>query len=246
MKLYDLTETEYTSIMQKDVSLAKIAENQIQKKLLDIFIHLQQEAVLLTPRYQYAYFLLDDLEKIEEKEINDTPYTLQDIGDFCFTLASSLEKKILASDQHAGFFMSLLVNNHHNKTKTDEEYILPFPTLKLNRLCYKLAGANVRIVGDSGNMTGEAMESGKIIITGNSENFTCAHMNKGSVQILGNCKDFTGMSLSGGKLQIQGNCGIETGKYMKGGTIKVNGTIETISESKEGGNIYLRNKKIST
>ncbi len=32
MKLYDLTEKEYSSIMQKYISLAKIAENQIQKR----------------------------------------------------------------------------------------------------------------------------------------------------------------------------------------------------------------------
>ncbi len=190
-------------------------------------------------------------------------YTQEDITAVSFELSRRADEKW----DGCGIFLSVLIQNHYKKKKTETPYVLlqnPFEpiterTSSFSRIGFQNNGPTIHIYGNCKNYVGEEMLSGTIVIFGNT-NATCGYrlqggtihiegsagihlgvlMEKGSIIVKENAADFVGGKMSGGKILIEKNAERYIGKEMSGGTIHIKGDAEKyIGREMTGGEIII-------
>ncbi len=188
-----------------------------------------------------------------QKILKKISYTKEDITAFSLYL-SYLENEIDLS--FAGIFLSVLINEHYEKTEEQNENkkkntFLPYKILtshletEIDNIGFRNNGAQIEITGSVGSGLGAYMQAGEIIVYGNCNSSAGFCMRGGTINIKGRAGDAFGNSLQGGTLFAE-ETGILCGENMQSGIIHV---AEKYSFGKHGmllaagGEIYFNNEK---
>ncbi len=193
--------------------------------------------------------------------ISSEKFTKEIIESLLFA-ANNGDKKVKST---FGIFLSSLVNIHYEQTKNEEEYLLFTENISesLERMGYKMNGAQICIIGNAGTYLCQYMQSGKCIVSGNTDSLAGGYMSGGSLLLEGNVEASAGIFIEGGSITIKGTVEEyaghnmyegridifgetrgEIGKNMKGGVIHTYANKPIISKEINGGTIYHQDMQI--
>ncbi len=258
MKLTYITNTEYADIKETS-SLTHKTESKMITRLHDLFIQSPTDIfwgwIDSDGDDTIQYNLYRKYFKKNSEELQDLkPAT---ITQFCMELSRYTHEKELYNV--GGQFLSALINEHFERTKTKEKYFLITENLEQNIDFLGLFGkANIEIKGNVGRNAGAHLAGGKITIYGNAWTNLGKEMSDGEIilfgdektkdkkiqnqkiVLLGNAGMNVGENMRGGKITINGTAGDSLGINMKSGTIIANGQVgHNIGHCMSGGEIYL-------
>ena len=153
-------------------------------------------------------------ELLNEKNIS---YNQEDITNFSIRLSSFEKEKGFA---YSGIFLSVLINNHYECTKTKETYtlILSHISVPLHRIGAETNGAHIFVEGNCGEELGYGMISGSITLDGNCD-LAAGYFMRGGAICVKNAKTFFGENMTGGILicdDVE-----EIGIQMRGGELYI-------------------------
>ncbi len=223
MNLTKITQEEYAVVEEKETVDLKI--NNTNKTTVDALLSLCEKWLVDTEKlfnrygnqgseYMYAGARM----RIGKSHLS---YTVEDIHTFSIYFSELKTHKLFSA---CGQFISALINNHYNKTKTKEIYEIVTSHLnqKLNFIGQKNNGANITVLGDVKDHCG-------------------LNMKKGTITVQGDCEDLLGVCMKGGRISVE-NTGIEVGMHMKGGKIEIRGICKGLSDLILDGLIYHNGK----
>ena len=177
-------------------------------------------------------------------EFLDNPYTSGEIAEFTMNLERFKDSSKDWGNYIGGYFLSALCNKC-----PDDKIVLYLPSFKLTALGYMNQGKEIVIIGDTGNIIGQEMKSGKITIKGNCDNSLGSHLEGGEIVVEKSVGDSAGYFMSGGKLVIMKDSKRDLGSGMSGGEIHIYGNAgkdvgkipanKSPSDKPENGIIYL-------
>ncbi len=199
----------------------------------------------------------EEIKQIESQEIFDIAcyYSAQGflLGRCKKYLQSDITEVSIAIKEYedetdfnkSGIFLTCLINNHFQKTKTKKEYILITEHLekRIDEIGFKNNGATIKIIGNVGDYLGEYMTDGEIILEGNSQKDTGCNM-QGGVIYVRNSEETLGYLQKGGSIYVSENAGTDVGYRMKRGNIFLKQEPTSITIGTDGGKIYYNNKLI--
>ncbi len=250
MKLEETIKTEYANVNKTTLQNAKTESSEY----LQIFFSLYKKIMLelnSTGSFWTSNDMIDNciqrgLKKwtdIETKVEPERMYTKEDIEKFSFQLAE-IQNNFPNNYQgtqfsnYTGLFLSALINIHHAKTKTTNEYIIHTMQFDspLNNLCYKNT-ANVRVIGNVGDYFCVEMIFGNVHLEGNSGDYACANMIDGTVQIDGNAAKNICTQMKEGNVTVKGSTEGCPAHTMYGGNLHIYGNSAGVCTRMEGGTV---------
>ncbi len=231
MKLTKLIDKEFENITSVTQGEIKTNKNITVETLLAIWKQTKIYADYKNPEPDYQSIVFPEGRKSVEKA---AMCTSEDIAGFCI-LSNGTNKEI----QSLGFFLSSIINKHYAKTGFSGEYVLPVDQKEtlIDGIGFQNNGANIKIIGDVGYMTGKTMEAGNITIIGNAFSVGEA-MYDGRITVFGNV-DSAGKNMQGGIIHITENAGF-IGDKMKNGKIIVEKNGFYAGESMQYGHIIIK------
>ncbi len=212
MKLEKIINEQYKDVESVVVETLKKKNNEQVETLLEMYTQWLNITSLgdrmLKKFYEKAH------ELINEKS---SSHSQEDITTFSILLDSFEKENNFA---YSGIFLSALINNHYDRTKTEEEYklILSHIHTPLHRIGMKTNGAHIFVEGNCGEEVANGMSSGTITLDGN-------------------CELGAGYFMKGGTIQVK-NAGAFFGEDMTGGTL-ICDDVEELSQQIRGGEIYV-------
>ncbi len=257
MKLNNILEREYEQVEEKKIE--ELNCNNARTEELDILIKLYETWLQNTERWEnYSNYYSDAIDLFCKAPLTDiSDLTLKDITLF------SLGLEHYESNVHfeaTGFFISAVINYHHEQTKTKGIYTLFTKDLtkKVDGIGYHNS-ANIEIIGDVGNRIAWYMDGGRLSIKGNVLSFCCKNLRNGTVIIEGNASRRFCLNMSGGNVFLKGSAedfaceDMEAGivvieknvldkacRGMRGGNVTIKGNAgEEFAEEMQSGTIYL-------
>ncbi len=242
MKLTKILNEEYGNVTESELQTEKIAKNVTVEEILQKYL-IWRNAI--NPSAGFSEF-----QKMYEHSleiVSNISYSSEDVPHFCFALKDLKKDSIKkVPNIRLGFFISALINNHYEKTKTSEKYriITAFFSGHKNHLGYHTNGAEIEIIGDVDNFCGQYMQSGSIFIDGNSGVQLGEKASGGTIHLKGNASIHAAHTLNGGRIIIEGNAGQDLAAYMTSGFISVGGKIERIGKWISGGEIYNQGTRV--
>lgn len=132
-----------------------------------------------------------------------------------------------------GLFASALLS-----TVPDDTVYLPgMPAV--NDIGYRARrDQEIRILGNTGERVGHAMQSGYITIRGNAQQEAGAGASGGTLTILGDAADGVGRGMQGGTVRVLGDAAEDAGREMQHGLLIIHGDAgKNLGDRMAGGNI---------
>ncbi len=224
MKLTNIIEENYEKIDPKKIDELILSKNGITEKLLTLF----------SEESRKNHTLLD-LNKINNllgvlirPLIQDiTPEEITRISTCISAFQETKESKI------TGFFLTKLINEHHEYAKKNIEYTLITSNFNtdVTGIGYQNR-ARIRVCGNGGNLLGHIMEEGSIHVEGNCIQSVGLYMHGGKISITGNVKSVVGAGMNNGEIHIFGNVEKNVGEQMRNGTITIQGNVTDLLAQK--------------
>ncbi len=250
MNLTKITNEEYESIAEKkEKTIFHSLDKNVSAllKLYEIWLMKLDEK-----KCRSAYFakctlsrILEDIQN-KDKQVYETYtdllYSPEDITNLCFAMIPYASRRNYFF--YSGVFLSELVNQHYEKTKSEEEYKIiteHFP-MQIAYLAEHTNGANVCITGNVSNNLATEMKGGKVTLAGDAGRYAGERMSGGILEIE-KCSDYVGRNMTGGKiitLQAEGYIGIG----MEGGEIYIIEYLNRIAATKKGGKIFYKGEQV--
>ncbi len=145
--------------------------------------------------------------------------TPEDITAFSLKLADYQDSK---NFEDAGYFISVLINNHFKATQYKSEYKIITEHLEktINGIgIYNCA--NIVVYGNVGDDFCIKMKNGTSTLYGNCKDYACIEMKNGTVNIFGNANQYLGAGMLNGKIRVEGTAGYSCAYSLFNGTIEI-------------------------
>ncbi len=232
MNLTNTIETEYANITE-----IKKTEIEYDTKSVSELYNLFQKWFY---DHKNIWHVVHDIfdRKIMKETYLKRDYTPQDITGLCLKMQDFSKEY---GFEYCGIFLTTLIENHFEKTKQKEPYLIITENLPpVEYLCEGLDGPNVIINGNVGQEFCSQLKNGKIILNGSCGEKVCQDMINGEVYINGSTKKFAGLHMQNGTLIVEGNTDERCGSETYGGYILIKGnTKDLVGVRKRGGTIVI-------